>query len=325
MCVCDDGWRTVRSPERLRWLTVERPSPIRPAGCGASGSPWSLTRPRHCCCCSLHLPALPPPLSDGKGYNPSLTHCLCARADPVRCADSTTQFPPARRAREGREGHRRRLVLLRPRGRRRHPHEPVERHHHRPRPRTSLPRPPPTPPPLTAIARPVCVCGAQTVHENRIYSLRIVCGATYPEQPPLVQFVSRVNLPFVNQTDGKVDPSKLPILAHWSSTSSIETVLVEIRRCVPTGSRSFHARFDTICAVRSTVPTQGDGIVQQSQAASASGREQLLSGRARPHILRASSSSIIIVSIVVARTFTVVGASNHHQGCAVFRRRVSDT
>lgn len=69
-----------------------------------------------------------------------------------------------------------------------------------------------------------------TVHENRIYSLRIVCGATYPEQPPLVQFVSRVNLPFVNQTDGKVDPSKLPILAHWSSTSSIETVLVEIRR-----------------------------------------------------------------------------------------------
>lgn len=72
----------------------------------------------------------------------------------------------------------------------------------------------------------------QTVHENRIYSLKITCGEHYPEQPPTVQFISRVNLPFVSQTDGKVDPSKLPVLAHWNRNNSIETVLVEIRRCV---------------------------------------------------------------------------------------------
>ena len=72
----------------------------------------------------------------------------------------------------------------------------------------------------------------QTVHENRIYSLKITCGEHYPEQPPTVQFVSKVNLPFVNQVDGRVDPSKLPVLAHWSRNSSIETVLVEIRRYV---------------------------------------------------------------------------------------------
>ncbi|KAF7797252.1 hypothetical protein EIP86_008445 [Pleurotus ostreatoroseus] len=70
----------------------------------------------------------------------------------------------------------------------------------------------------------------QTVHENRIYSLKITCGEAYPDYPPTVQFVSRVNLPFVNQVDGKVDPSKLPVLAHWSRNSSIETILVEIRR-----------------------------------------------------------------------------------------------
>ena len=70
----------------------------------------------------------------------------------------------------------------------------------------------------------------QTVHENRIYSLKITCGEHYPDQPPTVQFISRVNLPFVSQTDGKVDPSKLPVLAHWSRNYSIETVLVEIRR-----------------------------------------------------------------------------------------------
>ncbi|KIP01408.1 hypothetical protein PHLGIDRAFT_38311 [Phlebiopsis gigantea 11061_1 CR5-6] len=69
-----------------------------------------------------------------------------------------------------------------------------------------------------------------TVHENRIYSLKIICGENYPDYPPFVQFVSRVNLPFVNQVDGKVDPSKLPVLAHWNRNSSLETVLVEIRR-----------------------------------------------------------------------------------------------
>ncbi|KIM88359.1 hypothetical protein PILCRDRAFT_814258 [Piloderma croceum F 1598] len=69
-----------------------------------------------------------------------------------------------------------------------------------------------------------------TVHENRIYSLKIVCGETYPDQPPLVKFISRVNLPFVNQLDGKVDPSKITVLGHWSRNSSLETILVEIRR-----------------------------------------------------------------------------------------------
>ena len=72
----------------------------------------------------------------------------------------------------------------------------------------------------------------QTVHENRIYSLKITCGEQYPDAPPTVQFISRVNLPFVSQVDGKVDPAKLPVLAHWSRNYSLETVLVEIRRYV---------------------------------------------------------------------------------------------
>ncbi|KAF8649391.1 hypothetical protein AX16_005832 [Volvariella volvacea WC 439] len=69
-----------------------------------------------------------------------------------------------------------------------------------------------------------------TVHENRIYSLKIYCGESYPDLPPTVQFLSRVNLPFVSQVDGKVDPHRLPVLAHWSRSNSIETILVEIRR-----------------------------------------------------------------------------------------------
>jgi len=69
-----------------------------------------------------------------------------------------------------------------------------------------------------------------TVHENRIYSLKINCGESYPDKPPSVQFLSRVNLPFVSQLNGKVDPSKLPVLTNWNRNSSLETVLVEIRR-----------------------------------------------------------------------------------------------
>jgi len=69
-----------------------------------------------------------------------------------------------------------------------------------------------------------------TVHENRIYNLRIECGDNYPDAPPTIHFLSRVNLPFVSQVNGKVDQAKLPVLANWTRNSSLETVLVEIRR-----------------------------------------------------------------------------------------------
>ncbi|KAF8159959.1 ubiquitin-conjugating enzyme/RWD-like protein [Crassisporium funariophilum] len=69
-----------------------------------------------------------------------------------------------------------------------------------------------------------------TVHENRIYSLKITCGQSYPDVRPDVQFISRVNLPFVNQLNGKVDHTKLPVLDKWSRNLSIENILVEIRK-----------------------------------------------------------------------------------------------
>lgn len=81
------------------------------------------------------------------------------------------------------------------------------------------------------------------MHENRIYSLKITCGEDYPERPPTVQFVSRVNLPFVNQADGRVDPSKLPCLANWTRNNSIETLLVEIRRCVSHVSSAYRMSY----------------------------------------------------------------------------------
>ncbi|KAF9346494.1 E2 ubiquitin-conjugating protein mms2 [Mortierella sp. AD094] len=69
-----------------------------------------------------------------------------------------------------------------------------------------------------------------TVHENRIYSLKIHCGENYPDIPPTVSFLSRVNLPCVNQTSGRVDPTKLACLSNWKRTYGLETVLVDLRR-----------------------------------------------------------------------------------------------
>ena len=50
----------------------------------------------------------------------------------------------------------------------------------------------------------------QSVHENRIYSLKIHCGPSYPDSPPDVTFISKVNLPCVDSSNGKVRPDHTP-------------------------------------------------------------------------------------------------------------------
>lgn len=69
-----------------------------------------------------------------------------------------------------------------------------------------------------------------SVHENRIYSLLIDCDVSYPDSPPSISFLTAINLPCVNQTTGKVDPSKLHVLSNWKHNFTIETILVELRR-----------------------------------------------------------------------------------------------
>ncbi|GAA5951736.1 hypothetical protein JCM10213_000978 [Rhodosporidiobolus nylandii] len=69
-----------------------------------------------------------------------------------------------------------------------------------------------------------------SVHENRIYSLSITCGPSYPDVPPEITFLTRINLPCVDQSSGKVDPSKLGVLSGWKHQYTLETVLVELRR-----------------------------------------------------------------------------------------------
>jgi ubiquitin-protein ligase len=50
----------------------------------------------------------------------------------------------------------------------------------------------------------MCSMFPQSVHENRIYSLKITCGNQYPDAPPQVFFTSKINLPCVNPATGRV-------------------------------------------------------------------------------------------------------------------------
>lgn len=67
-----------------------------------------------------------------------------------------------------------------------------------------------------------------TVFAGRMYALRVTCGNEYPTVPPLIRFVTRINLPSVHKTTGNVE-RELPAIATWNRNMSIESVLVNIK------------------------------------------------------------------------------------------------
>ncbi|KAH3672701.1 hypothetical protein WICMUC_004107 [Wickerhamomyces mucosus] len=74
-------------------------------------------------------------------------------------------------------------------------------------------------------------------HENRIYGLTIKCGENYPDQPPTVKFQSKINLPFVDQSNGSIDSSKFKLLGeNWKRSTTIETILSELRKEMSTAA-----------------------------------------------------------------------------------------
>ena len=68
------------------------------------------------------------------------------------------------------------------------------------------------------------------VHEGRLYSISIYCGPNYPNEPPRVRFLTRINLSCVNANNGNIDPNTFRVLGNWNSSYSMEIVLVELRK-----------------------------------------------------------------------------------------------
>ncbi len=69
-----------------------------------------------------------------------------------------------------------------------------------------------------------------TNFDNRIYFVRIVCGPNYPGSPPDLYFTNKVNLPCVNQSNGKIEYHKYHILSNWKSDYNIEKVLTGLKQ-----------------------------------------------------------------------------------------------
>nr|CAB3453061.1 unnamed protein product [Digitaria exilis] len=70
----------------------------------------------------------------------------------------------------------------------------------------------------------------QTVHEGRIYQLKLFCDKDYPEKPPSVRFHSRINMNCVNHETGVVDPKKFSVLANWQREYTMEYILTQLKK-----------------------------------------------------------------------------------------------
>ncbi|KAJ8470718.1 hypothetical protein OPV22_025061 [Ensete ventricosum] len=69
-----------------------------------------------------------------------------------------------------------------------------------------------------------------TVHEGRIYQLKLFCDKDYPDKPPSVRFHSRVNMTCVNPDTGLVDPRKFQVLGNWQREYMMEYILTQLKK-----------------------------------------------------------------------------------------------
>merc|ERR1711974_5210 len=70
-----------------------------------------------------------------------------------------------------------------------------------------------------------------TGFEGRVIALKLVCGKDYPNVPPTVNFITRVNINIAGPT-GAFDASRFPFLAKWNSGYDMEKLLVEIKNAM---------------------------------------------------------------------------------------------
>ncbi|KAL1895396.1 E2 ubiquitin-conjugating protein mms2 [Sporothrix stenoceras] len=73
-------------------------------------------------------------------------------------------------------------------------------------------------------------------HANRIYELKMQCGEHYPQKPPVLHFVTKINLPGVDGVNGLVDKNSFDILRDWETSPkellSLEAAMMAIRKCM---------------------------------------------------------------------------------------------
>ncbi|ERM94132.1 hypothetical protein AMTR_s00010p00151210 [Amborella trichopoda] len=69
-----------------------------------------------------------------------------------------------------------------------------------------------------------------TVHDGRIYQLKLFCDKDYPDNPPTVRFQARINMTCVNQETGLVDPNQFSMLGNWRREYTMEDILTQLKK-----------------------------------------------------------------------------------------------
>jgi ubiquitin-conjugating enzyme E2 variant len=63
-----------------------------------------------------------------------------------------------------------------------------------------------------------------------MYELKMICTEDYPNVPPKIKFINKINMQCVNQETGWVDPNQVDDLKHWTKESTLETALKGVRK-----------------------------------------------------------------------------------------------
>lgn len=69
----------------------------------------------------------------------------------------------------------------------------------------------------------------RTSYEGRMYQLRIECGSEYPEKPPTVRFLTKINMKGID-ANGRVNSKEIPVIGQWSNTYTLCHLLKELRK-----------------------------------------------------------------------------------------------
>jgi len=78
-----------------------------------------------------------------------------------------------------------------------------------------------------------------TPFQDRFYELRVTCTPNYPNEPPIVRFISRVNMACVDQGSGVVNLATVKsgdLRGGWNRSLTIEKTLQAIRLEMQSGA-----------------------------------------------------------------------------------------